>query len=952
MKPIVSGVEAVAVASGNHNTNDSVTPEIQTSPVPRTVTKESLRASSGSSTPSSTPSPEDRADEHSFSSSLLNFSAFDPDKERELLSLPLTFLELPITPPPLDQPRRISTSGSFDTPPTTVSVSTAHSPNASRLLSTAAAIARVSSASQLRPAPPIVAVATHPPPQSKSTKQQRRARAVSQASSGSKSRAAQAVSPGQAQFDSRRIAPRPFQTKRHAMDRELQPPSVSHPQTTLATPAMPVKPASAPSAAAIHSRAGQPLPPRKYAPATAQNNHGAMATAPVYHHAHPPPVAAHQQPHPRAPSSNGHSLPPATASTQVATAVNMVNAVHAGTGQVENTGRWTAEEHRLFLQGLEAHGKGWKKIATLIKSRTVVQIRTHAQKYFQKLAKARQNGEVVGGVLQQPHVGQTLQGHPVAVGGISAPQGHATVHIGTAEGGELGVAVPVGPDGQPVVTMRTTTHPSIGAPQLQQIHGANMSLGCDATSLAAAAGRIDIGAANRGGRRRKGAVAPGGGTKRRAIGNVVRSAVREGRNIKRQRLAEGRRKSLPGSVAPGTTPEDQVPNPLPAVSNVLDPYVTTNAAVMRNSAVAPSVVTTQGKKNGRGRQQLVDTATHGTLPMAVLEDAVFRLLTPATGAPSPPPVQRQPQASGAVKANLDVPAPVSNKVSVTHTQYRTPAPASGIAHAQGIPNGMSPTGVAEMSLLPAWVDAKNPPSWYNEGSDIDTLLEDADYLNWLGDTGDLEETYPPALAEPAAAASNHGRVPINSEEAIPIPEPAPVVATHNPTNELVHPSVDSLSFLVDAPEERGVAGASPALSAPPAQEDQDVDAGQPPLSSFLEVRTSPPPMVLSNSTPPAPIPEAPTLSKATAVAGATLGPEHTLAGVGESETNLLGFPDLDMGDEQAFVSALLETSGPSSISFPKLGSDMHMSQVNMSNSATSMGNAVSAGEERENQEKM
>jgi SHAQKYF class myb-like DNA-binding protein len=64
----------------------------------------------------------------------------------------------------------------------------------------------------------------------------------------------------------------------------------------------------------------------------------------------------------------------------------------------ENTGRWTAEEHRLFLQGLEQHGKGWKKIASLIKSRTVVQIRTHAQKYFQKLAKARQNGEDEGAV--------------------------------------------------------------------------------------------------------------------------------------------------------------------------------------------------------------------------------------------------------------------------------------------------------------------------------------------------------------------------------------------------------------------------------------------------------------------------------------------------------------------------------------------------------------------------
>jgi SHAQKYF class myb-like DNA-binding protein len=60
--------------------------------------------------------------------------------------------------------------------------------------------------------------------------------------------------------------------------------------------------------------------------------------------------------------------------------------------QTTPTGRWTCEEHVLFLKGLEMHGKGWKKIAKLIKTRTVVQIRTHAQKYFQKLAKAKKNG--------------------------------------------------------------------------------------------------------------------------------------------------------------------------------------------------------------------------------------------------------------------------------------------------------------------------------------------------------------------------------------------------------------------------------------------------------------------------------------------------------------------------------------------------------------------------------
>ena len=64
----------------------------------------------------------------------------------------------------------------------------------------------------------------------------------------------------------------------------------------------------------------------------------------------------------------------------------------------ENTGRWTSEEHQFFLDGLQQYGKEWKKIADLIKSRTVVQIRTHAQKYFQKVAKARemQNDPVSG----------------------------------------------------------------------------------------------------------------------------------------------------------------------------------------------------------------------------------------------------------------------------------------------------------------------------------------------------------------------------------------------------------------------------------------------------------------------------------------------------------------------------------------------------------------------------
>lgn len=56
------------------------------------------------------------------------------------------------------------------------------------------------------------------------------------------------------------------------------------------------------------------------------------------------------------------------------------------TGQ-EHTGRWTKEEHEAFLKGLQLYGKEWKKVAAKVKTRTVVQTRTHAQKYFQKLQK-------------------------------------------------------------------------------------------------------------------------------------------------------------------------------------------------------------------------------------------------------------------------------------------------------------------------------------------------------------------------------------------------------------------------------------------------------------------------------------------------------------------------------------------------------------------------------------
>lgn len=48
-------------------------------------------------------------------------------------------------------------------------------------------------------------------------------------------------------------------------------------------------------------------------------------------------------------------------------------------------GRWTEEEHEQFLRGVDEFGKDWVAIHEFyVITRTETQIRTHAQKYFQK----------------------------------------------------------------------------------------------------------------------------------------------------------------------------------------------------------------------------------------------------------------------------------------------------------------------------------------------------------------------------------------------------------------------------------------------------------------------------------------------------------------------------------------------------------------------------------------
>ena len=60
-----------------------------------------------------------------------------------------------------------------------------------------------------------------------------------------------------------------------------------------------------------------------------------------------------------------------------------------GSERAADQGRWTSEEHELFLQGMMLHGREWKKVQAVVRTRTSAQIRSHAQKYFQKMAKTK-----------------------------------------------------------------------------------------------------------------------------------------------------------------------------------------------------------------------------------------------------------------------------------------------------------------------------------------------------------------------------------------------------------------------------------------------------------------------------------------------------------------------------------------------------------------------------------
>lgn len=58
------------------------------------------------------------------------------------------------------------------------------------------------------------------------------------------------------------------------------------------------------------------------------------------------------------------------------------------------TGRWTSDEHRRFIEAILKYGNEWRKVQKHVGTRSSTQARSHAQKFFAKVKRSGNEGEI------------------------------------------------------------------------------------------------------------------------------------------------------------------------------------------------------------------------------------------------------------------------------------------------------------------------------------------------------------------------------------------------------------------------------------------------------------------------------------------------------------------------------------------------------------------------------
>ncbi|KAG6777277.1 hypothetical protein POTOM_017094 [Populus tomentosa] len=85
------------------------------------------------------------------------------------------------------------------------------------------------------------------------------------------------------------------------------------------------------------------------------------------------------------------TTPPTTTTTSSSTSEDPSKKIRKPYTITKSRESWSEPEHDKFLEALQLFDRDWKKIGAFIGSKTIIQIRSHAQKYFLKVQKSGTN---------------------------------------------------------------------------------------------------------------------------------------------------------------------------------------------------------------------------------------------------------------------------------------------------------------------------------------------------------------------------------------------------------------------------------------------------------------------------------------------------------------------------------------------------------------------------------